>query len=634
MNPSRRSWFPAAVPVAAVVAVDPWGLAPFGPLKWALVSSLLLAAMAVLPGRGRPFTVARRPSRAWLVFLAVVAVAAASGVDPLYAWIGTPERRFGALTWLLCAIAFVVGQQLDEDDSRFVSLMAATACLVAGLWAAAEQLGWEPIRLTGTGDRPVATLGSSAFLGGLSALLVPACTGIAVDPRWHRSGRRVAGSATAAGVIALVVSGARAAWLGLAVVGVSAVVLRRQRIAARRRDWRAVRRRLALASSLAVAAVVFLGVVTGAGGRIADAAGERGGGVGGRLDEWRVAARVVANRPVTGVGPEGYRVAFGGAVDEAYEQDHGRDPLPDRAHSALLDIAATTGLVGLVAFACVAALTGRFVVRAVRVGPVWVAGLATGVAAYGVQALFLFPVAELDTVARLLAGVVVARTARRDEQVRIRPPRLVPALVGVASAVALAAGALDVAADRVARRTLAAVADSRPVDADAAARLRPDAVRYRLVASRAFEASTVAGAHALALGQLDRALDISPRDPVANAERSRLLLNRARRTGAPADIAVARSNLEALARRDPRNAQTQLRLGIVLDLAGDDTGAERAWIAAERLAPRSAAGPTNLALAYARAGRWEEAKAAAERALRRDPADARALSVIDEADGT
>ena len=35
------------------------------------------------------------------------------GRDPLYAWIGTPERRFGVLTWALCALAMVVGSSLD-----------------------------------------------------------------------------------------------------------------------------------------------------------------------------------------------------------------------------------------------------------------------------------------------------------------------------------------------------------------------------------------------------------------------------------------------------------------------------------------------------------------------------------------
>ncbi|HEX2701032.1 MAG TPA: O-antigen ligase family protein [Acidimicrobiales bacterium] len=619
--------------MAALVVIDPWGLSPFGPLKWALVSVLVPAAMVLLPGRGRALVVARRPARSWAVFLLAVAVASAFGVDPLYAWIGTPERHFGALTWLLCGLAFVAGQQLDEDDSRFVCLMAVVVALVVGLWAAVEQIGWEPVRLVGAGDRPVATLGSSAYLGAVAALLVPVSLGIAIDPRWQRSARRFAGSASAAGVGALVVSGARAGWVGLGVVGVFGVVLRRQRIAARRRDWRAVRRRLTVTAALAVAAVAGLGALTGAGGRIADAANERDGGARGRLDEWRVGARVVGDHLLVGSGPEGYRISFGHAVDQAYERDHGRDPLPDRAHSAVLDVAATTGVVGLAAFACVILLSARFVVRAVRAGPLWVAGVATGVAAYGVQALFLFPVAEIDPVAWLLAGVVVARVARKDELVRLRPPRAVPVIAGAVAAAALVAGTLDVVADRVAKRTLAAAADGRAVDATAAARLRPDAVRYRLVAARALESGTAPGAHRKALEQLDRALDVSPRDPVAGAERARLLLDRARRTAAPADIATAAATLRALARRDPRNGETQLRLGIALDLSGNAAGAERAWLAAEHLAPASAAAPANLALAYAEAGRWDEARAAAMRALRRDPGNEQARRVLDDPRG-
>ena len=634
MNPSRRSWLLAALPVAAVLGVDPWGLAPFGPLKWMLVTVLVFAGSAVLPGPGRSLNLARRPSQAWLVFLVVVAGSAAVGLDPLYGWIGTPERHFGALAWLVCALAFVAGQQLDEDDSRFVTLMAVSAGLVAGLWAGAEQLGWEPVRLTGAGDRPVATVGSPAYLGALAVLLVPVCLGVAIDPRWQRSARRVGGLAAAAGIAALVLSGARAAWLGLAATGVVAVILRRQRIAARRPQWRATRRRLVVAAVMGTAAVLGLGAATGAGDRLADAAHERDGGVGGRVDEWRVAARVVARHPLTGVGPEGYRIAFGKAVDDSYEQDHGRDPLPDRAHSAPLDVAATTGLPGLLAFACVVALAGGFVVRAVRNAPVWVAGVATGVAAYGAQALFLFPVAEIDPVAWLLAGIVVGRTVRRQELVRLRPPRLVAVVAAVAAVAAGVAGALDVVADRAARRTLAAAADGRPVDADAAARLRPDAVRYRLVAARALEAAAAAGSYRRSLAQLDRALDISPLDPVAGAERARLLLDHARVTADSADLGAARAALQEQADRDPRNALTQLRLGVVLDLSGDVAGAERAWLMAERLAPHSSAGSAYLALAYARAGRWPEARAAAERALRRDPDDAQARQVLDTANGT
>ncbi|MGQ0520752.1 MAG: O-antigen ligase family protein [Actinomycetota bacterium] len=627
MNPSGRAWVVAGLPLAAVLAVDPSGLSPFGPLKWALVATLCLAAVAVLPGRGRRLALARASVVPWAVLLGIVAVAAATGVDPLYAWIGTPERRFGALTWLLCALAFVAGQQLDEDDSRFVAGAAVAVCAVTGVWVAAEELGWDAVGLAGAGARPVGPLGSSAYLGAAAALLTPACVGIAVDPRWRRPARRAATVAAAGGAVALVLSGARAAWVGTAVAAGVVVVVRRS----------ALRRHRRLAAGLAGAAlaVVGLGLLTGAAGRMADAATDAGGGPRDRLDDWRVAVRAVADDPVTGAGPEGYRIAFARAVDDDYEQDHGREPLPDRAHSSVLDVAATLGLPGLAALVVVLAGAGRFVRRALRTGPGWVAGVAAGLVAYAVQSLFLFPVAELDPVAWLLAGLVVSRSIRPEERLTLRPARAAPALAGALAGVALVAGVLDVAADRSARATLAAVARDQPVrDPAAAARLRPDALRYRLVAARAEEASAEPGAERRALAQLARALDLSPRDPVAGAERARLLLNRARRTESPAHVDKARSALEALVRRDPRNAQTLLRLGLARQLDRDGRGAERAWLAAERLAPRSPAASTYLALAYARAGRWDEARAAARRALARDPSDQRARAVMDEADGT
>jgi tetratricopeptide (TPR) repeat protein len=87
--------------------------------------------------------------------------------------------------------------------------------------------------------------------------------------------------------------------------------------------------------------------------------------------------------------------------------------------------------------------------------------------------------------------------------------------------------------------------------------------------------------------------------------------------------------LEGLADDDPRNAEVLLRLGLARALTDDDAGAESAWLAAERLAPASAAASTNLAVAYARGGRRDDAVAAAERALARDPSSERAAAVLE-----
>jgi O-antigen ligase/Flp pilus assembly protein TadD len=582
----------AVVPAAAVLAVDPGGLAPFGPAKWLVLTTLVLAAGAWV-ALDRPLRVAPRPTLAWLAFLAVAALAAAFGLDHVYAWTGTPERHLGVVAWVLCFVAFVAAQSGDEGEGRGVALGAVVAAGAVGAWATAEALGWHPLDLVGAGSRPVGTLGSSAYLGAATALLAPVAVGVAADARFATATRRLAGVAAALAGVALVASGARAAWVGSAVALVVLALVRRPS-----RRWLAGG---AVALVLAVAVAGLGGVAHRAG----DAFTDRDGGARGRLDEWRVAARVVAEHPLLGTGPEGYRLAFGTAVDDAYERAHGRRELPDRAHDALLDVAATTGVVGLAAYLALLALTGGSVLRALRREP-WLAGIAAGLVAYAAQSLFLFPLAEVDPVAWLLAGVLVARVAATRE---VRTPLAVPAVAGALAAVALVAGCLDVAADHLARGD----------DVARAAELRPDQLRYHLAVARAEEANGSSIALDRAIAQLDDALDVSPRDPVVRSERARLLLDKARRSGQPRHARAALAALEDLARDDPRNAVVLLRLGAARTATGDDEGAERAWLRAEDLAPASAAASTDLAFAYERAGRTADARAAARRALARQP---------------
>jgi O-antigen ligase len=595
--------------VGSVLAVDPGGLAPFGPARFAAVSASALAAAGLALRAGG--SLARWPMVAWAGFLALVALAAAFGLDPLYAWIGTPERHFGALTWGLCFAAFVAGQLLARHGARFAVPAVVASVGVVGMWAAAEVLGYQPLALAGAGQRPVATLGSSAYLGAAMVLLVPVVGGLALDAARPRPLRSVAALAGASGGLALVASGARAAWVGALVAGTAVVVARRPRLR-RVLPWTAV-------------TAVALAVLTGVGGRVPEAFGDDGGGIGGRLDEWRVATTMVAAHPLLGVGPEGYRIAFGAHVDDRYEIDHGRQPLPDRAHSAVLDVATTAGLPGLAAYLVLLAVVGRLVVRVLRRGPPELVGVAAGLIGYAAQSAFLFPLSELDPLAWLLAGTVVATaTAAPGELVRVSPRRLSPALLAVLAGVALVAGTLDVAADRRARRSLLAISTPVAAPVPPASDLRPDALRYHLVDARVHQADGTRAGLEAAIGDLDRALDLSPLDPVARAEGARLLLERARASDDPDDITHARQALERLAGDDPRNAEGLLRLGLARALSGD----EAAWLSAERLAPSSAAASTNLAVAYARQGRAEEAAAAAERALDRDPSSERAAAVL------
>jgi hypothetical protein len=580
----------AALAPVAMLAVDPWGWFPFGPVKWLAVAALVPAGSALVL-RARPLRVPELVRAALLVLVGWLAVAAVAGEDPTYAWIGTPERRFGVLTWGLCALALLVGRSLDVrvDGPRIVDGLLV-AGLGVGAVATAEALGFEP-EVLDVGTRLTGTFGSSAYLGAATALLLPVALGVALaaGPRCRRLVALVAASLLG---VACLGSGARAAWLGLLVAaGVSALT-------AHRELWALVRhRRWAAGAGLAAAAAALAAValLTPVGPRIAalddtDAAGGQG-----RLDEWRVATEVALDHLPFGVGPEGYRVVFAEGLDLDYVREHGRDQTTDRAHSAPLDVLLAGGLVALAAWALLGTLVARSAWSLLRSGPGWQRGLAAALVAHGVGLLALFPIMELEPVAWLVAGLVlgarpVPLLLRQGHSLSSRRRVVARPLVGalaVAAVAALATGVLDVVADHRARSAADALArgdtDRALVSADDAADLRPDIVRLHLLAARAAvadERGSLAG-----LQRVEEALDVSPRDPVALLERSRLLVARAEATRTGRHLDTATAELQRRLAEDPFHPQLW-ELAARLALArGDGDPAVRARDRAEALQP-------------------------------------------------
>src|SRR5690606_38624449 len=118
--------------------------------------------------------------------------------------------------------------------------------------------------------------------------------------------------------------------------------------------------------------------------------------------------------------------------------------------------------------------------------------------------------------------------------------------------------------------------------------LRPDTVRLHLLEGRARIADRqgfVAG-----LAAVDRALAISPGDPVAQRERARLLVGRAAATRSPAHVDAARAEVERMLARDPVDSTLWALAAVAADLDGEAAAARRALGRAEDLSPRAADG--------------------------------------------
>lgn len=590
-----------AVLAAGVLAVDPDGWSPFGPAKWGAVLAAGVLTVAVAAS-GRHLKLAWKPMAVWAAFAVWLVVAAAAGLDPVLAWTGTPQRHFGVLTWLLCAGLFAAGHRVeDQRGAKTAAAVAAASGGLAGLWAIAELAGWEPVRLA-SGTRLVGPLGSAAYLGAAEALLVPVALGLAADRSLRGWARSAAGLGAALGLVALVGSGARAAWFGFLVAAGAVAWCRRRQLAAR--GWKV----LLAGAACAAAAVVVLGAATGVAGRVAQVFDGNGPGGTSRIAEWRVAARVVAAHPLTGVGPEGYRIAFGSEVGAAYQRRYGRVPLPDRAHDSLLDVAATSGLPGLAAYLGLIGLVGVSVRRSLHPGrAAFETGAGAGLLAYAAGALFLFPLAELDPGAWFLAGMISVRMATRRETVTVRlggPARLgAEVLLGAALGATVLLGVRAIGADRLVKSALRYSGSGNEhaavVAASAAVRDDPADIVVRLVAAEVDAGSGTPAGIEQGLGQLAAARRTSPGDPVLWGEQASLLVARARITGSAGDWRAAAAELTSLERADPRNPQVLLQLGLADASLRRWSQADAALEASAALDPNSRAPEQDLALVRA-----------------------------------
>jgi O-antigen ligase len=442
----------AALIVGSTLAVDPGGASPFGPARWWVISTLALlgGGLALRDGDRR----LHRPTIVlWAALLALLTAAALAGDDVRVALLGHPVRHLGVITWLLFALLFVAGQQLGGDaDRRVLVRGVALATAGIGLWCAWELTVGRPVDVGADTDRLLGPFGSAAMLGAGTALLVPPAVGLALDTTERRAGRAVAAIGGVLGVTALVGSGSRAALVGIAVAGVVLLVRNHSNVVGQRSPGR--RRPTTFVVG---GAVVALALVAPRLGEVFD----RTEGASSRFDEWSLAFDVIADHPVLGVGPEGYRIAAVGTVDADYERSYGRDRvLPDRAHSGPLDVALDGGvLAALMHLTLVCSVLALALHRSRGARPT-ATGLVVGLLAYAVQQLLLFPLAELDGIWWLLAGTAVAAPTPAPT----RALRRVGTAALVLAPVALVAGLLGVAADRLAHRAV--------TDADRPARRR------------------------------------------------------------------------------------------------------------------------------------------------------------------
>jgi putative inorganic carbon (HCO3(-)) transporter len=546
----------AALLVATVVAVDPGGLVPTGPLRFAAMS--VITGLALVALVRRPVALPRPFMAVWAALVVVLSLATFAAVDPLHAVIGTPDRRLGLLTWLMFPAVFLVGHAIStRDATRLIMRAGAFGAMVIGGWSAAELVGHPPLGLVFADARSGGPFGQPAYLGAACLLFGPLSAALAADVTASRAWRSLGALGAAGAFVALVASQTRAAWVGATVATLAIAFHHRDRV----RPYR-------FQVLIGAGALLAIAIVTPLGARATSTFDLSHGTSASRFDEWRVATRVVGDHPLLGVGPEGYRVVFPKVVDASYVRRYGTATFSDRAHNGVLDVTVSGGLLAGVLYAALLALALRSGWRAVRRADPLDRALGVAVIAYVVQQQFLFPLAELDPVLWLLVGILVAREIAARVTTRPRPTRpaalasvrWLAAPLAIATAAALVLGGREVLADRLLRRAADAPGASKLSDADHATRLRPDSIRAWYAAAKiAARGEAITDVDA-ALDRVTEGLQRSPRDPALRVLYGQLIVERAARSQLPDDIATARRVIDQLvadAPHDPRLASAQ-----------------------------------------------------------------------------
>jgi len=588
---------------------------------------------AVLPRiRWREMTPLDLAVLAWWVSELIATLAS---VSPALSVFGEPDQREGLLTSTALAGFYFGLRGARARGARWdvIDAMLAGASLASAyaLWQAAglDPLHWARVsRIGGAVVRPFGTLGNPNLLGAVSAASFAIATVAAIR---RARARWLFAPAAALFAATTLLTFSRAAWLGAAVAAamIAALALASRATRVRRLAWVVA----GLGASLALVALAASGWWRWI---VARAGAISGGSGASRLEIWRGAIAEWRARPLAGWGPDTFGLVYPGFQTARYWRLEWPG-LPVHAHSIVLHVLATRGLLGLIASAAwVAAfvfttaaawrsLDSRPVVEAVLVGAcaLIVAGSFGAIGITGAMFLVALSAIVADAAARPPAAGADARGARHRTRHR--------AAFGF-GALALAIGiALAVREVRAMRSVSQSIAWRRAAP-EAAVQVTGAAM-----AVLPWE-DLIARMHAESLEAL-AARSSSPRTPLASAEATlreavrrqplRVLdlraLARVRAEqsvlGVPGAADEASALLLEARRLAPLDAFVLLDLARVQMMRGRLDDALAAAQRASDLYPERGRAALFMANALARAGRSGEARAAIQRALSADWSD-------------
>jgi O-antigen ligase/Flp pilus assembly protein TadD len=407
-------------------------------LAWGLLGTVIVIAL------DDGLRIPRSPL--FIAFYALVAVEVLTTLtaeNRYVALYGEVGRYLGLTTHAVLAL-LAIAVAVSIDYPRRASWLAWTigaAAALAGLYAVQQALGGDPVQWADFDPRvrPFSTFGNADFYGQFLAVVAIGCAAILVFVR--HEGRfwlaAVVALLAVFTVALMVVVQTRGSFLGI-VAGAAVIAplwLRRAGLSRR------VLVRFASASAVAAIAFVVMLVATPLGGRLLDIG--RGIGLRDRVLLYQSAFQMFLDHPFLGVGFENFAVAYPRYQQAEWFSLVGMNTTNTSAHDWVLHVAATTGIVGLLATLALLAAFAVHVWRRVRDpdAPAVTVALAAVAAFYG-SGLVLPGAQSIQWIPWVCVGVALASELRSTRVVTAFAPLPVPGILKFLIAVGLAAVAL------------------------------------------------------------------------------------------------------------------------------------------------------------------------------------------------
>ena len=286
-----------------------------------------------------------------LAFLAWVGLSTVTSIHPPTSVFGKYRRAEGLLTYLNYAAVYFLTVQLVDRPAKMRSLLRTLffSSVVVAAYGVLQYLGIEPVTYAVPpfeANRSFSTFGNPDILGGFLMFAVPLSFALALSEE-DRVWRLIYWAGSLLNVVVLITAFTRGAWVGAAVAFLLlAVVAVRQRVTLRREDYAMLGASAVLGGAVFVRSLSATSAVMNVGLRLKSIFAFGEGSALTRFQIWRAAADAVAQRPITGFGPDTLRLWFGLFKPAAYVGIAGFAATEDNAHNYVLHMASTLGIPG------------------------------------------------------------------------------------------------------------------------------------------------------------------------------------------------------------------------------------------------------------------------------------------------